>query len=208
MLPRHHLQINGDRLASVAPGASLAAPGTWLSPPTRNSLVGEQSNAYRILLRYDRKSRHRRIKKQRRYERLAATSQFADTGPDVEASLRRRTPYCSAGVCQTRVAIGTVSGGASPYHKRERGICPASPTHTLASVERPSAAALHRLSVAQVRCGLSLLRRVLTVPGSHPAPTCCWPLVSTAHLPRVSRIQVCCPARDEPPRTKRSPSPA
>ena len=42
-------------------------------------LVGEQSNAYRILLRYDRKSRHRRIKKQRRYERLAATSQFHDT---------------------------------------------------------------------------------------------------------------------------------
>ena len=42
-------------------------------------LVGEQSNAYRILLRYDRKSRHRRIKKQRRYERLAATSQFRTT---------------------------------------------------------------------------------------------------------------------------------
>src|ERR1700689_1946630 len=42
-------------------------------------LVGEQSNAYRILLRYDRKSRHRRIKKRRRYERLAATSQFRDT---------------------------------------------------------------------------------------------------------------------------------
>src|ERR1700738_2822508 len=41
--------------------------------------VGEQSNAYRILLRYDRKIRHRRIKKQRRYERLAATSQFRDT---------------------------------------------------------------------------------------------------------------------------------
>jgi hypothetical protein len=40
-------------------------------------LVGEQSNAYRILLRYDRKSRHRRIKKQRRYERLAATSQLS-----------------------------------------------------------------------------------------------------------------------------------
>jgi hypothetical protein len=45
--------------------------------------VGEQSNAYRILLRYDRKSRHRRIKKQRRYERLAATSQFRDTQSDV-----------------------------------------------------------------------------------------------------------------------------
>ncbi len=41
--------------------------------------MGEQSNAYRILLRYDRKSRHRRIKKQRRYERLAATSQFRYT---------------------------------------------------------------------------------------------------------------------------------
>ena len=41
--------------------------------------MGEQSNAYRILLRYDRKSRHRRIKKQRRYERLAATSQFRAT---------------------------------------------------------------------------------------------------------------------------------
>lgn len=44
--------------------------------PPIGVLVGEQSNAYRILLRYDRKSRHRRIKKQRRYERLAATSQF------------------------------------------------------------------------------------------------------------------------------------
>ena len=44
-----------------------------------HGLVGEQSNAYRILLRYDRKSRHRRIKKRRRYERLAATSQFRDT---------------------------------------------------------------------------------------------------------------------------------
>ena len=43
--------------------------------------MGEQSNALRILLRNDRKSRHRRIKKQRRYERLAATSQFLSTGP-------------------------------------------------------------------------------------------------------------------------------
>ncbi|KZT12313.1 hypothetical protein LAESUDRAFT_641849 [Laetiporus sulphureus 93-53] len=38
---------------------------------SRSLLVGEQSNAYRILLRYDRKSRHRRIKKQRRYEHIA-----------------------------------------------------------------------------------------------------------------------------------------
>ncbi|KAK6095784.1 hypothetical protein MT418_004451 [Batrachochytrium dendrobatidis] len=47
-----------------------------------NSLVyddpkGEQSDALRILLLNDRKSRHRRIKKQRRYERLAATSQLS-----------------------------------------------------------------------------------------------------------------------------------
>ncbi|KAJ8330310.1 hypothetical protein O5D80_001870 [Batrachochytrium dendrobatidis] len=47
-----------------------------------NSLVyddpkGEQSDALRILLLNDSKSRHRRIKKQRRYERLAATSQLS-----------------------------------------------------------------------------------------------------------------------------------
>jgi len=39
--------------------------------------AGEQSDALRILLRKDRKSRHRRIKKLRRYERLAATSQLS-----------------------------------------------------------------------------------------------------------------------------------
>ena len=39
--------------------------------------MGEQSNTWRILLLNDRKSRHRRIKKQRRYERLAATSQLS-----------------------------------------------------------------------------------------------------------------------------------
>ena len=33
-------------------------------------LAGEQSDAWRILFRNDRKSRHRRIKKQRRYERF------------------------------------------------------------------------------------------------------------------------------------------
>jgi hypothetical protein len=44
--------------------------------------VGEQSNTLRILLRNDRKSRHRRIKKLRRYERLAATSQFLGTDPN------------------------------------------------------------------------------------------------------------------------------
>uniref|UniRef100_A0A7E4W0R6 Uncharacterized protein n=1 Tax=Panagrellus redivivus TaxID=6233 RepID=A0A7E4W0R6_PANRE len=44
---------------------------------SRSLLVGEQSNALRILLRNDRKRRHRRIKKQRRYGRLAATSQLS-----------------------------------------------------------------------------------------------------------------------------------
>ncbi|KRZ79899.1 hypothetical protein T08_4363 [Trichinella sp. T8] len=44
---------------------------------SRSLLVGEQSNAWRILLRNDRKSRHRRMKKQRRYGRLAATSQLS-----------------------------------------------------------------------------------------------------------------------------------
>jgi hypothetical protein len=46
-------------------------------PSSRSLLVGEQSNAWRILLRNDRKSRHRRIKNRRRYGRLAATSQLS-----------------------------------------------------------------------------------------------------------------------------------
>lgn len=37
-------------------------------------VVGEQSNTYRILLWYDRKSQHQRIKKQRRDELLVVTS--------------------------------------------------------------------------------------------------------------------------------------
>jgi hypothetical protein len=39
-------------------------------------LAGEQSDTLGLLRLNDRKSRHRRIKKQRRYERLAATSQL------------------------------------------------------------------------------------------------------------------------------------
>ena len=39
--------------------------------------TGEQSDTLRLLRLNDRKSRHRRIKKQRRYERLAATSQLS-----------------------------------------------------------------------------------------------------------------------------------
>ena len=55
--------------------------------------MGEQSNAYRILLRYDRKSRHRRIKKQRRYERLAATSQFLYCQMPFRAGIARTIGY-------------------------------------------------------------------------------------------------------------------
>ena len=50
---------------------------TLLSTIPRSLLEGEQSNTWLILLRNDRKSQHRRIKKQRRYERLAATSQLS-----------------------------------------------------------------------------------------------------------------------------------
>ncbi|KAM3727185.1 Copper-transporting ATPase [Dirofilaria immitis] len=50
---------------------------TTSKPSSRSLLGGEQSNAWRILLRNDKKSRHRRIKKQRRYGRLAATSQLS-----------------------------------------------------------------------------------------------------------------------------------
>ena len=39
--------------------------------------AGEQSDTFGLLRLNDRKSRHRRIKKQRRYERLAATSQLS-----------------------------------------------------------------------------------------------------------------------------------
>ena len=41
--------------------------------------MDEQSDTWPLLRGNDRKSRHRRIKKQRRYERLAATSQFLST---------------------------------------------------------------------------------------------------------------------------------
>ena len=72
--------------------------------------MGEQSNAYRILLRYDRKSRHRRIKKQRRYERLAATSQFRYT----DRLLACRRPSHFSAPCGP-VDGCTLSGGRSPY---------------------------------------------------------------------------------------------
>ncbi|TVY91238.1 hypothetical protein LAWI1_G003730 [Lachnellula willkommii] len=91
--------------------------------------VGEQSNAYRILLRYDRKSRHRRIKKQRRYERLAATSQFRTTypahiGPNV---------FSPALLAPWGARQGAIASGRSSYLKLRRA-------HTLPSVEPVSPA--------------------------------------------------------------------
>jgi hypothetical protein len=108
--------------------------------------VGEQSNAYRILLRYDleaqsvsihatrqikrtvytdRKSRHRRIKKRRRYERLAATSQFLTT------YVTTATPLSFVAAVAAFVLLGyaagrhdTLSGGSSPYLKQKGSLLP------------------------------------------------------------------------------------
>ena len=120
-----------------------------LFPPI--GLVGEQSNAYRILLRYDRKSRHRRIKKQRRYERLAATSQFLGTS-------RGNTDLTVESPCTARLPASpswytarTVSGGSSPYLKLFF-----TRTHTLPSVEP--------VSLSQLSCGLSLSHGLLLYP--------------------------------------------
>ena len=44
---------------------------------SRSLLAGEQADTLGLLRLNDRESRHRRIKKQRRYERLAATSQLS-----------------------------------------------------------------------------------------------------------------------------------
>ena len=80
--PTEVLSFPRSRLSCCSAPALFSAESTSvcfyaIAIPTKLGLVGEQSNAYRILLRYDRKSRHRRIKKQRRYERLAATSQLS-----------------------------------------------------------------------------------------------------------------------------------
>jgi len=53
-----------------------------------------RSNSHRILLRYDRKSRYRRIKKQHRYERLAATSQLSSGDFSGTSSLKFREGWC------------------------------------------------------------------------------------------------------------------
>ena len=118
-----------------------------LFPP--RGLVGEQSNAYRILLRYDRKSRHRRIKKQRRYERLAATSQFRTTKSNIHDSDR---------VLIILVDNLTLSGGRSPYLKLSER------THTLASVglvSIPKVANSAADYLYSIDCYYTSIRRIL-----------------------------------------------
>ena len=78
--------------------------------------MGEQSNALRILLRNDRKSRHRRIKKQRRYERLAATSQFLGTiqiAPGILLLALKRTGRLGAGWARIPTAPSRVGVGCT-----------------------------------------------------------------------------------------------
>ena len=143
--------------------------------------MGEQSNAYRILLRYDRKSRHRRIKKQRRYERLAATSQFRYT----DRLLTCRRPSHFSALCGP-VDGCTLSGGRSPYLRYPTN---KSDTHTLASVEPPSydiqgaesaADCLHPLGCDPPAPEQTLLGGV-TIHSLVPKTS------------RVPRIQECCP---------------
>jgi hypothetical protein len=102
--------------------------------------VGEQSNAYRILLRYDRKSRHRRIKKQRRYERLAATSQFRPTHGAPQTRRSAASPPRAG-----RVDGRALSGGRSPYLRPPRG----GPT-PLRALDRPAVAG------SRIGCGSPL----------------------------------------------------
>ena len=64
-------------LAVVSLDGRLGQRESSETSETRSLLAGEQSDTLRILQPNDRKSRHRRIKKQRRYERLAATSQLS-----------------------------------------------------------------------------------------------------------------------------------
>ena len=150
--------------------------------------MGEQSNAYRILLRYDRKSRHRRIKKQRRYERLAATSQFRCYPGYQELWL----PSVTSRACAGLVGDRTFSGGRSPYLK---------PTITLVDpylTERWTAQlcrSKHCREPSQLRIvsiPWIITRLSLTDCTREVLPT---QLLGTKNLTRVSRIQVCCPSR-------------
>ena len=66
------------------------------------------------MLHNDRKSRHRRIKKQRRYGRLAATSQFLDT-EGFDAGISSRTHLIVTRDAVVSLLTITISGGSSMY---------------------------------------------------------------------------------------------
>ena len=161
--------------------------------------MGEQSNAYRILLRYDRKSRHRRIKKQRRYERLAATSQFRTTS----AAGKWRRPPSSAGVCETCVAEGTLSGGRSPYLKPDTAVSdPHLGERWTPQLVSPHAHALckHKHRARTAGRGSRVVLRIVSIQtGCNPSILGALRAVvlpaafGTVGLTRVPRIQVCCP---------------
>ena len=95
--PKLRTESHSTRVPVLNPSPSQAC----LLPQAISSFTGRyrlsqshgQSNAYRILLRYDRNSRHRRIKKQRRYERLAATSQFVDDPSEPKATCDIQATY-------------------------------------------------------------------------------------------------------------------
>ena len=142
-----HVASPGTRLSRRVPPTVARVPqlNLHLFPPIK-VLVGEQSNAYRILLRYDRKSRHRRIKKQRRYERLAATSQFRTTETHESVSsrpLRAGNRRWEGAPSQVGVARTLSSSEPTPYRALNRS-------------------ALHRGS--QLSCGLSLSYGFLLYP--------------------------------------------
>ena len=66
------------------------------------------------MLHNDRKSRHRRIKKQRRYGRLAATSQFLDT-EGYDAGISSRTNLIVTRDAVVSLLTITISDGSSMY---------------------------------------------------------------------------------------------
>ena len=145
--------------------------------------MGEQSNAYRILLRYDRKSRHRRIKKQRRYERLAATSQFRYIGMLEKHAQSPTKNGCSVG------SDRTFSGGRSPYIKPNsiEGVGP-KPWRALSCPASP----FRREPGAGSAADCLYFNGLLPVPPVGTAHRGVTAVLGTENMARDPRNQVCC----------------
>ena len=143
--------------------------------------MGEQSNAYRILLRYDRKSRHRRIKKQRRYERLAATSQFRHTS-GLQVPLNQFSALCGPVViAPSRVGVARTLSMSfdtpTPYRALNR---PAINHGFMAEGARSAADCLYSSSFYPSDPSGLHMEALLSMSGIED-------------LTRVSRIQACRP---------------